>query len=91
MPIKATCALLTAALPGALDRAEYRTDDVFGFEVPRAVPGVDSGLRAAVHVADSTAHDGKAAELAAMFRANFEARFGRAGGAGGRRSRPREK
>ena len=44
MPIKATRALLTAALSGALDDAEYRIDPVFGFEVPVAVPGVDAAL-----------------------------------------------
>ena len=44
MPIKATRALLAAALSGELGRAEYRTDELFGFEVPVAVPGVDSHL-----------------------------------------------
>ena len=42
MPIKATRALLRAAVSGELDGAEYRTDELFGFEVPVAVPGVDS-------------------------------------------------
>ena len=44
MPIKATRALLTAALSGELDGVEYRTDDVFRFEVPVEVPGVDPSL-----------------------------------------------
>ena len=44
MPIKATRALLKAALSGELDGVEYRTDELFGFEVPVAVPGVDSKL-----------------------------------------------
>ena len=39
MPIAATRALLQAALSGELDDVEYRTDEVFGFEVPVAVPG----------------------------------------------------
>ena len=34
MPIKATRALLDAALAGELDGVEYRTDPVFGFAVP---------------------------------------------------------
>ena len=42
MPIKATRALLAAALDGSLDDAEFRTDPNFGFEVPVAVPGVDA-------------------------------------------------
>ncbi len=44
MPIKATRALLTAALSGTLDDVEYRVDPVFGFEVPVSVPGVDTAL-----------------------------------------------
>ena len=37
MPIKATRALLTAALDGIADDAEFRKDANFGFEVPVAV------------------------------------------------------
>ena len=44
MPIKATRALLTAALDGSLNAAEFRTDANFGFEVPVAVPGVDGTI-----------------------------------------------
>ena len=44
MPIKATRALLHAALSGELDGVEYRIDPVFGFEVPVEVPGVDGAL-----------------------------------------------
>ena len=40
MPIQATRALLHGALSGDLDGVEYRTDPVFGFDVPVAVPGV---------------------------------------------------
>ena len=39
MPIAATRALLHAALSGALDAVEYRTDALFGFEVPVEAPG----------------------------------------------------
>ncbi len=44
MPIKATRALLNAALDGSLNEAEFKEDPNFGFEVPVAVPGVDSKL-----------------------------------------------
>jgi phosphoenolpyruvate carboxykinase (ATP) len=44
MPIKATRALLNAALDGSLGSAEFRKDPFFGFEVPVAVPGVDAKL-----------------------------------------------
>jgi len=72
MPIAATRALLSAALDGSLTDVEYRTDPVFGFEVPREVPGVDSGLLDPRSTwRDPEAYDRKAAELAAMFRENF--------------------
>ncbi|MEO5586367.1 MAG: phosphoenolpyruvate carboxykinase, partial [Novosphingobium sp.] len=44
MPIKATRALLNAALDGSLNDAEFRKDPNFGFEVPVSVAGVDSKL-----------------------------------------------
>ena len=73
MPIAATRAMLHAALSGALDGAEYRTDAVFGFEVPVAVPGVDSHLLDPRSTwSDGSAYDRQAQELARMFRENFE-------------------
>ena len=76
MPIKATRALLDAALSGELDGVEFRTDAVFGFEVPVEVPGVLSALLDPRSTwADPAAYDARAAELAAMFRDNF-AQFG---------------
>ena len=72
MPIAATRALLRAALEGDLQGVEYRVDPVFGFEVPVSVPGVDSGLLdPRLTWADPGAYDGKAADLARMFRENF--------------------
>src|SRR6476469_3291527 len=44
MPIAATRALLQAALAGDIHDAEFRRDVVFGFDVPKAVPGVDASL-----------------------------------------------
>ncbi len=73
MPIKATRALLKAALSGELDGREYRTDELFGFEVPGTVPGVDTGLLDPRSTwADPEAYDRKARELARMFRDNFQ-------------------
>jgi len=40
MPIKATRALLNAALDGKMDGVEYRRDANFGFDVPVAVPAL---------------------------------------------------
>ena len=73
MPIAATRALLHAALSGELVGVEYRTDPVFGFHVPVAVPGVQSSLLdPRLTWGDPTAYDEKARELAQMFRKNFE-------------------
>jgi phosphoenolpyruvate carboxykinase (ATP) len=73
MPISATRAMLSAALSGELESAEFRVDDVFGFEVPAAVPGVDAKLLDPRSTwSDPSAYDVKARELATMFRENFE-------------------
>jgi phosphoenolpyruvate carboxykinase (ATP) len=72
MPIQATRALLTAALSRELDGVEYRTDELFGFEVPVEVPGVDSSLLDPRSTwREPEAYDAKARELATMFRDNF--------------------
>ncbi|MDT8345576.1 MAG: phosphoenolpyruvate carboxykinase [Thermohalobaculum sp.] len=72
MPIRATRALLAAALDGSLNGVEFRVDRTFGFEVPVAVPGVEPSLldpRATWR--DAAAYDRQAAELVAMFAKNF--------------------
>jgi phosphoenolpyruvate carboxykinase (ATP) len=73
MPIAATRGLLHAALEGELEGVEFRIDDVFGFEVPVEVPGVDSKLLDPRSTwADPDAYAARARELARMFRDNFE-------------------
>ena len=72
MPIQATRALLRAAISGELEDVQYRTDELFGFEVPVEVPDVDSKLLDPRSTwRDPEAYDAKAHELAAMFRDNF--------------------
>ncbi|MEW9806201.1 phosphoenolpyruvate carboxykinase [Mesorhizobium sp. ZMM04-5] len=72
MPIKATRALLSAALDGSLDMAEFRTDPWFGFAVPVAVPGVDASiLDPRATWADKAAYDRQARKLVGMFIDNF--------------------
>ncbi len=73
MPIKATRALLNAALDGSLNDVAFRKDPNFGFEVPVSVPGVDSKLldpRGAW--ADPADYDKTAQDLVGKFIANFE-------------------
>ena len=63
----------TPRSPASSTTVEYRTDDVFGFEVPVEVPGVDASLLDPRSTwRDPAAYDAKARELAAMFGANFE-------------------
>ena len=76
MPIDATRTMLHAALAGELDDLDYRRDDVFGFEVPLAVPGVDSGLLDPRSTwPEPGRYDVKARELARLFAENFARRF----------------
>jgi phosphoenolpyruvate carboxykinase (ATP) len=75
MPIKATRALLNAALDGSLNNVEFRTDPWFGIEVPVAVPGVEQRiLNPRDTWADKEAYDVTAAKLVKLFNDNF-ARF----------------
>ena len=72
MPIKATRALLTAALDGTLSSVPFRKDPNFGFEVPVSVPGVaDILLDPRRTWDDAEAYDAQAAKLVRMFADNF--------------------
>ncbi|MFZ1470132.1 MAG: phosphoenolpyruvate carboxykinase [Paracoccaceae bacterium] len=73
MPIRATRALLSAALDGSLAEVDFLRDQNFGFDVPVAVQGVDTRL---LHPrdtwADTAAYDAQAHKLVQMFAKNFE-------------------
>ena len=72
MPIKATRALLNAALDGSLNNAEFRTDPNFGFEVPVSVPGVDTAILDPRETwADKVEYDATATRLVEQFVENF--------------------
>jgi phosphoenolpyruvate carboxykinase (ATP) len=72
MPLKATRALLSAALDGRLGAGKFRRDERFGFEVPLSVDGVpDAMLTPRKTWADGQAYDAQAQRLAAMFVQNF--------------------
>ena len=73
MPIKATRALLEAALSGALNSVDMRADDVFGFLVPKSVEGVDENILTPRQTwTDAAEYDAMATKLAGMFIENFE-------------------
>jgi phosphoenolpyruvate carboxykinase (ATP) len=72
MPIRATRALLTAALNGSLAQAEFRRDPHFGFEVPVSAEGVaDVLLDPRQTWADGAMYDVQARKLVRMFADNF--------------------
>jgi phosphoenolpyruvate carboxykinase (ATP) len=72
MPIKATRALLSAALDGSLNNAEFRKDPNFGFDVPVAVAGVDSAILDPRSTwTDKDEYDRTALKLVQLFVDNF--------------------
>ncbi|MEM9084319.1 MAG: phosphoenolpyruvate carboxykinase [Pseudomonadota bacterium] len=77
MPIKATRALLNAALDGDLDNVEFRRDDNFGFDVPVSVPaliakGIDQSILDPRSTwADKADYDATASKLVQLFINNF--------------------
>ncbi|MGL4319551.1 MAG: phosphoenolpyruvate carboxykinase (ATP), partial [Paracoccaceae bacterium] len=72
MPIRATRALLAAALNGSLSAGQFRRDVHFGFDVPVAVAGVDGTLLDPRRTwADPAAYDAQARKLVGMFAQNF--------------------
>jgi phosphoenolpyruvate carboxykinase (ATP) len=72
MPIKATRALLDAALSGKLKGQPMRTDPLFGFQVPMSLPGVEPAiLNPRETWADAAAYDAQARALVEMFNKNF--------------------
>jgi phosphoenolpyruvate carboxykinase (ATP) len=72
MPIKATRALVTAALNGSLKSANFRTDPYFGFAVPTSVPGVDTALLEPMKTwKNEKEFDTTARKLVGMFQDNF--------------------
>ncbi len=89
MPIKATRALLNAALDGSLNEVEFRKDPNFGVDVPVSVPGVEARiLNPRDTWADKSDYDSTAARLVTLFTNNF-AKFADHVDAGVRDAAPR--
>ncbi|MCF7808865.1 MAG: phosphoenolpyruvate carboxykinase (ATP) [Candidatus Marinimicrobia bacterium] len=71
--IKYTRAMLNAALEGKLDKAEFKTDEIFGFEVPQSCPDVPADiLNPRDTWADKTDYDQRYNKLAQSFIENFK-------------------
>jgi phosphoenolpyruvate carboxykinase (ATP) len=73
MKLSYTRAMISAALEGKLDNAEFVADPVFGMMVPTACPNVPSEILTPRNTwADKAAYDAKAKDLAQQFIKNFE-------------------
>lgn len=75
--IRATRALLDAALAGSLHAKEmqYDTHPIFNLKIPRSCPGVDAAILDPRNTwSDKAAYDAQAKKLRDMFRQNFEAK-----------------
>jgi phosphoenolpyruvate carboxykinase (ATP) len=72
MPIKATRALVSAALDGSLKTVQFRTDPYFGFAVPVSVPGIEANLLDPVKTwKNKSEFAATAKKLVGMFQKNF--------------------
>ena len=72
MPIRVTRRLLSAALDGSLNRANYRSDPYFGLAVPTSVPGVEPHILEPFKIwANKTEFVETATRLVNMFKDNF--------------------
>jgi phosphoenolpyruvate carboxykinase (ATP) len=73
MKLKYTRAMITAALEGKLDVAEYENFPIFGLLIPKSCPEVPAEILNPKNTwADKAAYDEKAKHLAALFIKNFE-------------------
>ena len=73
MKLAYTRAMITAALNGSLEKAEFVTDPYFGLAVPTTCEGVPSELMIPANTwEDKAAYEAKAKELAKSFVENFK-------------------
>lgn len=76
MKLRYTRAMITAALNGTLDSAEYKHDTLFNVEVPQHCPDVpDEIMNPRETWADKKAYDETANKLATMFQDNFAKKY----------------
>ena len=76
MKLSYTRAMVTAALNGELEKAEYKHDEVFNVEIPQSCPGVPAEILNPKNTwADKAAYDAQAKKLAGMFAENFAKKY----------------
>lgn len=73
MSIKATRTCIDAILDGSIKDAEFTADEVFGFDIPKSLPGVGSHvLNPREAWEDKEAYDRTREKLAKLYITNFE-------------------
>ena len=73
MNLKYTRAMVTAALTGEIEKAEFVTDPTFGVQVPTSIEGVPSELLIPANTwEDQAAYEASCRKLAASFVENFK-------------------
>lgn len=73
MSIKTTRSCINAIFDGSIDKAEFRKDNVFLFDVPTALPNVDSNILDPRNTwSDKNAYDKAYQDLGNMFADNFK-------------------
>lgn len=76
MKLRYTRAMVTAALHGDIDKAEYQHDEVFNLDVPQTCPNVpDEIMNPRDTWEDKAAYDESAKKLAKMFQDNFAKKY----------------
>ncbi len=73
MSIDKTRACIRSIFDGEIHKAEFEKDEIFGFDVPVSLPGVETEI-CLPHLAwaDETEYNRQAQKLAEMFQENFE-------------------
>ncbi len=74
--LRYTRAMVTAALNGDLEKAEYKYNEAFNLDVPQSCPGVPEEIMNPRDTwEDKAAYDETALKLAKMFHDNFSAKY----------------
>ncbi len=74
--LRYTRAMVTAALNGELEKAEYKYNEAFNLDVPQSCPGVPEEIMNPRDTwEDKAAYDETALKLAKMFHDNFSAKY----------------
>lgn len=74
--LKYTRAMVTAALNGELEKAEYKYNEAFNLDVPQSCPGVPEEIMNPRDTwEDKEAYDATALKLAKMFHDNFSSKY----------------